>query len=166
MQLYRNDAFDGLAPAQPRPFRPRIPGPGIAKPERRQQVKLRGFGTAIDRLDPDQNVIRRALRIFYEDIEIAVLVEDAGVNKLEFQRVLSAPAILFHQPRVGELALRVLVQVFHVGVCRRRVQIKVVLFHILAVIALAAGEAEEAFFKDRIAAVPEGQGEADELVLV
>ena len=54
----------------------------------------------------------------------------------------------------------------HVRMGRCRVQIKIIFLHILAVIALAAGEAEEAFFEDRIAAVPEGQGETDELMLV
>src|SRR5262249_54395412 len=84
VQLHRDDTFDGLASAQPRPLRPRVPGPGIAKPERRQQVKLRGFGSAIDRLDSDQNVIRRGFGVFNEDIKIAVLVKNSRVNQLEF----------------------------------------------------------------------------------
>jgi hypothetical protein len=34
------------------------------------------------------------------------------------------------------------------------------------VIALAAGETEQAFFDDRVAAVPESESEADVLVLI
>src|SRR5262245_61103877 len=51
--LHRDYAFDRLSSAQPGPLRPRIPGPRIAKPQGRQQVQLCGFGSAIDRFDPD-----------------------------------------------------------------------------------------------------------------
>ena len=40
------------------------------------------------------------------------------------------------------------------------------LLDVFAVIALFAGQAEEAFFEDGIAAVPESQGETDQLVAV
>src|SRR5512147_2391509 len=49
---------------------------------------------------------------------------------------------------------------------RRRVEVEVVLLHVLAVVALVAGEAEEALLEDRVAAVPHRQREADELVAV
>ena len=47
-----------------------------------------------------------------------------------------------------------------------RVLIKVILLHVLAVIALVSREAKESFFKDRIAAVPQRESEADHLVAV
>src|ERR1700756_1551698 len=49
---------------------------------------------------------------------------------------------------------------------RRAVEIEVVLLHVLAVIAFAVGQAEEAFLQDRIGAVPERHGEAETLLIV
>ena len=49
---------------------------------------------------------------------------------------------------------------------RRAVEVEVVLLDVLAVIALAVGQAEEAFLEDRIFAVPQGQGEAEPLLVV
>jgi hypothetical protein len=47
---------------------------------------------------------------------------------------------------------------------RRAVEVEVVLLDVLAVIALAVGEAEQALLEDRILAVPQGQGEAEPLL--
>ena len=47
-----------------------------------------------------------------------------------------------------------------------RVEIEVIFLHVLAVIALVAGQAEDAFFQDRVALVPQSQGEADHLLAV
>ena len=48
----------------------------------------------------------------------------------------------------------------------RGVEVEVVLLHVLAVVALVAGQAEQALLQDRIAAVPQGEGEAEALVVV
>src|SRR6516162_344118 len=48
----------------------------------------------------------------------------------------------------------------------RVVQIVVVLLDVLTVVALTAGQAKQPLFEDRIAAVPEGQSEAEILVPV
>src|SRR5258705_5182685 len=48
----------------------------------------------------------------------------------------------------------------------RGVKVKVILLHVLAVIALVAGEAEGAFFQDWIAPVPHGQRKAQALMFV
>ena len=47
---------------------------------------------------------------------------------------------------------------------RRGVEIEVILFDIFAMIALVAGQPKQAFLEDRIPAIPEGEGEADELM--
>ncbi len=46
----------------------------------------------------------------------------------------------------------------------RRIEIEVVLFDILAVISLVTRQAENAFFQDGVALVPEGQGKTDILL--
>jgi len=42
---------------------------------------------------------------------------------------------------------------------RRAVEVEVVLLDVLAVVALVAGDAEQALLEDGVAAVPEGQRE-------
>jgi hypothetical protein len=85
-----------FADRQPR-FRPRIvlPRPGVAKPELWQDVNRRLLGAAVVRGDSHQNVRRGPLRIFDEDVEITVIVEDPRVEQLEFGIGLAAPRIFF-----------------------------------------------------------------------
>src|SRR3989454_6256408 len=71
-----------------------------------------------------------------------------------------------HEASVGKRRLGVLVEVLHVGVGRGRIDVEVVLLHVLAVIPLAAREPEEALLEDRIAAVPERQRQAEPSVVV
>jgi hypothetical protein len=56
------------------------PGPGVAKPESRQEVQRGGLRSAVRDGDLDEEVFRRGLRVFDEHVEIAVLVEHAGVE--------------------------------------------------------------------------------------
>jgi hypothetical protein len=51
-------------------------------------------------------------------------------------------------------------------VSRRAVEVEVVLLDVLAVVALAVGEPEEALLEDGIPAVPQGQGEAQVLLVI
>ena len=106
------------------------------------------------------------LGVLDDDVEVAVVVEDAGVEQLELEALAVAAAVLLDQPRVGKLALRILVEVLHVRVRRRVVEVEVVLLDVLAVVALVRRQAEEPFLEDRVAAVPEGGGEDEELVAV
>ena len=45
---------------------------------------------------------------------------------------------------------------------RRAVEIEVVLFDVLAVIAFVAGQAEEPLLEDRVLFIPQREGEADD----
>ena len=67
---------------------------------------------------------------------------------------------------VGIRRLRVLVEIFHVRVRGRAIEVEVVLLHVLAVVALAVGEPEEALLEDRILAVPQREAEAEALLVV
>ena len=49
---------------------------------------------------------------------------------------------------------------------RRRIEVEVILLHVLAVIAFISRQAEQAFFQDGIAPIPQRQREADPLVAV
>ena len=63
-------------------------------------------------------------------------------------------------------ALRILVEALHVRVARDVVEVEVVLLHVLAVIALVAGEAEQPLLEDRVRAVPQREREAQPLPVV
>ncbi len=150
--------------------RPRLarapPRPGVAEPELRQQVERRRLGAAVVDGDPEEDVLRRRLGVLDEDVEVAVVVEDAGVEQLELRVQLAAAAVLLDQPGVGKLRLRVLVEHPEVGGGRRRVEEVVLLLQVLAVVALRAGEAEGALLEDRVAAVPQRQPQAEALLVV
>ncbi len=117
--------------------------------------------STVDGRDPHQDVFRAVFGVLDEDIEISVAIENAGIEEFIFHVVLGTASVRLYQIGVGIRCLRVLVEVLHVGVCRRAVEVEVILFHILAVIALAVGQSKEPFLENRILAVPQGQSKAD-----
>ena len=142
-----------------------VPTPGIAEPQGGQQIQRRRFRTAIGHADADANVFRIFLRVLHQDIEVAVLVEHARIHQLELGLGARPPAAV-DQALVRKRRLRILVQVFHVRVGGRGIQIEVVFLDVLAVVALIAGQSEEPLLENRIAAIPQRDGEADVLVAV
>jgi hypothetical protein len=54
------------------------------------------FGPTVADGDLDQQVFRGHLGVFDEDVEVAVAVEDAGVDELVFELIPRAPAIRPH----------------------------------------------------------------------
>jgi hypothetical protein len=116
--------------------------------------------------DPHEYVVGSRLRVFDEHVEVAVGVEDSRVEQLVFRFAATACAVLLHQVRIRKSRLRVLVQELHVGMGRRAVEVEVVLLHVLAVVALAVGEAEQPFLQDRVAPVPQRKCEAQPLLVV
>ena len=79
---------------------------------------------------------------------------------------VAARGVLGDEPVVRELGLRVHVAPPHPRVRRRRVEVPPVLLGVLAVVALRAGQAEDALLQDRVAAVPEREREAERLPVV
>ncbi len=124
------------------------------------------LGSTIACADLDENILRIVLGILDEDVEVAVRVEDAGVQQFIFVFGSRAPPVRLNQVVIGEGRLGILVQVFHVRVGRRVIEVKVVLLDILTVIAFAVVEAEQSFLQDRVAAVPQRQGETEQLLVV
>src|SRR5262249_36818324 len=142
------------------------PRPHVAKPDRWQHVERGGLWPAVENLDANRDVVDARLRVFDEHVEIPVLVEDSGVDELELRCLAPAPPVFFHQVRVGELRLRILVEALHVAVCRGGIEIEVALLDVLAVIAFGSGKAEQALLEDRISAVPQREREANVLMPV
>ncbi|OPY90220.1 MAG: hypothetical protein A4E73_02606 [Syntrophaceae bacterium PtaU1.Bin231] len=140
--------------------------PVIPEPERRQQMQLGRLRSPVVRRDSDEDVFRGGLGVFHEDVEVAVAVEDAGVEELVLHLVPGTPLVGVHQVGVREGRLWVFVEVLHVRMGRRRVEVEVVFLHILAVIALAVGQPEEALLQNRVPAVPQRKGKAQPLFVV
>jgi len=90
----------------------------------------------------NQDVLGLDLRVLDEDIEVAVLVEDASIKQLVFLCMFVARLVGFDDLHARVLGVRVLVEVLHVRVGRRTIEIEVVLLDIFAVIALAVTQPE------------------------
>ena len=151
---------------QVRPVGWPLPRPLVAEPERRQHVNLGRLRTAIVDCDLDQDVVGRLLGVLDEDVEIAILVEDARVEQLVFKFLPAAGTAGIDKVGVGKRRLRILVQIFHVRMGRRAVEVEVILLDVFAVVAFAVRQTEQAFFENWIFAVPEGQREAEPLLVV
>ena len=143
-----------------------MPGPLVAEPERRQNVQFGRFRTAIVNRDLNQNVFRRTFGVLDEYVEVAILIEHARIDQLVLHFLPATAAAGLDEIGVGERRLRILVKVLHVRMRRSAVEIEVVLLDILAVIALAVGQSEQAFLEDRVLAVPQGHGKAETLLVV
>src|SRR5437868_11741465 len=89
---------------------PGSPGPGIAKPQVRQNMQRRRGRSAVEGLDTNGNVFRSDLGVLDEDVKIALLVKDTRVEQIEFISRAAAIAVFRNETAVGKLRLRVLVQ--------------------------------------------------------
>ena len=151
---------------QTRPIHTAFPRPLVAKPERRQNVQFGLLRAAIVDADLDQNVFRRLFGILDEHVEVAILIEYARVEQFVFEFIASAAAARLDKIAIGECRLRILVEVLHVRMGRRAVEIEVIFLDVLAVVALAVGQSEQAFLENRVLAVPKGQRKAEPLPIV
>ena len=124
------------------------------------------FWSPIGRRDSHQDVVRTGFGVLHVDVEVSVVLEHARVEEFILHVVAVAPAVRLHQVGVGKGRLRILVQVLHVRVGRRAVEVEVVLLHILTMVPFAVGQSKQPLLEDRILAVPEGQGKADLLLVV
>jgi len=94
------------------------------------------FRSPIADADFNQDVLGIGFGVFDEDIEITVFVENSGIEQFIFQFVPAAIAVGGDQVLIGVSRLRILIEVLHVGVRGRAIQVKVIFLHVFAVIAL------------------------------
>ena len=143
-----------------------MPGPLVAEPQPRQQVERGGIRpTVVDRA-ADQDIFRGGLGVLDEHVEVAVLVEHAGVEQLVLGLIPAPLVIRANQVVVRIGGLRILVQVAHVRVRGRGVEVEVVLLDVLPMVAFGVGQPEQALLHDRVLAVPHGQRETQPLPFV
>ena len=116
--------------------------------------------------DLQQNVVGGGLGVFNHHVEIAALVEYAGIDKLELAVGHAARRVFRHQPVVREGGLRIFVQHPHVGMRRRTIEEVVEFLDVLAMIALGVGEAEQTLLQNRVVLVPQSEADAPKQLVV
>ena len=122
------------------------------------------FRAPIESLDAYADVFGIRLGILNEDIEIAVVIENARIEQLELRTLSGAAAVFFHQMGIRELSLRVFVKHPHVAVRGSVVEVEIIFFYVFAVIALGRTQPEHSLFQDRIAPVPKRERKDQKLV--
>ena len=142
-----------------------LPSPGIAKPELRKNVERRLRSAIVDG-HAHQHVFDVGLCVFDEHIEVAIVVEYARVQELVLGCADSATAVLFQKIGVRIGRMRILVEHLQIRVRRRRVEVVVEFLHILAMVAFAVRQAEQAFLQDRVVPVPECERETQALFAI
>src|SRR5262245_12732986 len=144
----------------------RPPCPEIAEPEGRQDVDHALVGPPIAYADLDQQVGRRGLCVFVKDVEIPVFIKYACLDQFVFGIRTTAMPVGLYKMHIGILLLRLLIEILHVRVSWRAVQIVVIFLNVLPVIGLAVGQAKCALLEYRILAVPQRQRKTQPLVIV
>ncbi len=94
--------------------------------------------------NPDQQIFRLAFAYFHNDIKVSALVENARIDQLVLSIVFGSPLIFVNQLCVRKFGLRVFVQILHVGMSWRIVQVKVILFHVLAMVSFVTIQSQTA----------------------
>ncbi len=162
-------AHDGVCRVDPGDARLRLvgrPRPRVAEPERRQHVEGGSARRPVVHRDATDDVLRAGLGVLDLHVEVVAVVEDARVDQLVLHLLPGAGPVGGDEVVVRELGVRVLVQPALVAVGRQVVDVEVVLLHVLAVVALGVGQAEQALLQDRVALVPQGQRQAEALLVV
>mmetsp|Transcript_122492 Transcript_122492/g.305914 ORF Transcript_122492/g.305914 Transcript_122492/m.305914 type:complete len:218 (-) Transcript_122492:422-1075(-) len=130
------------------------PGPCVAEENLREEVDLGSLRAAIVHRDLHVDVIDTFASVLDKNIKVAVVVEDARVQKLVL-RIQSTQCSIFPAKLVvWKQLLGVLVKHFEIAVRRGSVQVVVVVLDILTMIALRAPQAEQPLLQDRISAIP------------
>ena len=152
--------------AERRPPAVQPPRPRVAEPQRGEQPDGLLVRRSVADGDADAQVVGGGLGVVDGNLPVPVAVEDAGVEQLVFGIAGTPAPVLRGEADVGELGLRVQVTPPHPRVGRRAVEIPPVLLGVLAVVALGTGESENPLLQDRVASVPEGEREAQPLLVI
>ena len=133
-----------------------LPTPFIAKPGLRQRMDGGRLRAAVMDRHPHQQIVRPRLGVLDLDIEVAVIIEKAGIDQLEFhRRRTTATCIFIDQPLIGKRRLRQLVEHPRISIARDGIKIIIELLDVLAMAALAIGKTIQPLLQDGIFAIPQ-----------
>ena len=114
-------------------------------------------GPSVAYADLYQPIGRCGLCVLHEYVKIAVFVEYAAVDQLEFGIGPSAMSVGVYQIQIRIRILRIFIKILHIRVSGRAVQVVIIFLDVLPVIALAVGHAEHPLLDYRVLAVPQRQ---------
>src|SRR5687768_6930932 len=114
----------------------------------------------------DKQIVSGCFCILHKDVEVAIVVKDPRVDKVVLGLEFVAFFVFFYELLIWKFRLRILVQHLHIGMCRRAVEVIVMLLAVFAVIPLNAGQSKDPLLKDRIFGVPERDREVRKLIFV
>src|ERR1700733_309729 len=117
-------------------------------------------------LYPKQNIIFVGLGIFNENVEVPVVVKSAQIEKTELRLIPTAATSLLSNLLIRKRALWVFVQHPKIGMGRQRIEIPVEFLDVLAMVALGPSHAEQTLLQMRIATIPQGDRQAQTLLVV
>ncbi len=115
------------------------PGPGIAEPEGGQYMDGRSLRAAIEDAYFDQHIFRFGFGVLDKYIKIAIIVKNPRINELVLRLFKGTFAVCLHQIGIWVRPLRIFVQIFHIGMRWGAIEVEIVLFYVLAVVALTIG---------------------------
>ena len=92
------------------------------------------FRTTIAHLDAYADVLRARLGILDENVKIPLGIEDARIEH-SYSPDHGAASTLLDELLIGIGLLGIFIEILHIGMRWRGVEVEVVLFHILAMIA-------------------------------
>ena len=108
-----------------------------------------------------------SLGVFHLDVEVAILIEQPGVDQLEFALARAFPVARSRRSATDMGMLPVAAcRASGVSVARNRIEIVIKLLDVFAMVALLIGQAEQPLLQDRVASVPERKREAEQLPVV
>src|SRR5262247_3629746 len=112
------------------------------------------FRTTIAHFDAYADVFRARLGILDKDVKIPLGIKDARIEQFILPLIIAQLSALLDELLIGIGRLGIFIEILHVGMRWRRVEVEVVLLHILAMIGLRRDQAKQPLFQNRVFAVP------------
>lgn len=138
----------------------------MTRPDLGQHPQPRRLVETVVHGDEHENVIGRVLGIFHRHIEVAVVLEDPGVEDLVLGIRQTTPGVFRHQIGIGKGRLGVLVEHAHIGMTGHAVEVEIQLLDVFAMIAFGVVQAEQALLENAVVFIPQRQPQAPVLGLV
>src|SRR5262245_13470380 len=132
------------------------PGPGVAKPQVRQDMDRGRCRTTVTHFDAYADIFRARFSILDKDVKIPLGIEDARIEQLILPLIIASLLTLLNELLVGIGCLGIFIEIFHVGMRWRGIKVEVVLLYILAMIGLRRDQAKQPLFQNWVFAVPQG----------
>src|SRR5206468_7542607 len=105
--------------------------------------------TTVAHFDAYTEVFRARLGILDKDIEIPLGIEDAGIEQFILPLIIAQLSTLLDELLVGIGRLGIFVEILHVGMRWRGVEVEVVLLYIFTMIGLRRHQAKQPLFQNR-----------------